>query len=229
MTEKNCTDTRNKLIVAAGELFANYGYDGVSIRTIAEKAGVNSAGINYHFGGKDGLYIEVIRYVLSDIYKSSFKSILQNNPDLDKTDAGLAELITRHVAIIYGDIFYSEDPDWHLSLIVREMQNPTIALGFIVNEFFMPKHNEQVGFFKKVSANCGDIKPHVWAFMAFSQALFLKNMHKPIGMLMDSKGIDYLGVINESAQMTARIMVEALGLPLPQYLLRDGFIIQDYL
>ena len=35
-----------------------------SIRTIAAKAGVNQAAINYHFKSKDGLYREVLRRAL---------------------------------------------------------------------------------------------------------------------------------------------------------------------
>lgn len=56
-------DTRRKLVVAATGLFAEAGYKSVSIRDVARAAGVNSALINYHFGGKDGLFVEVIRVV----------------------------------------------------------------------------------------------------------------------------------------------------------------------
>jgi AcrR family transcriptional regulator len=39
-------------------LFADRGYEETSIRAIVAKARVNQAAINYHFGGKDGLYRE---------------------------------------------------------------------------------------------------------------------------------------------------------------------------
>ena len=45
---------------AAERLFADRGYEETSIRAIVAKARVNQAAINYHFGGKDGLYREVL-------------------------------------------------------------------------------------------------------------------------------------------------------------------------
>jgi AcrR family transcriptional regulator len=42
-------------------VFAEKGYDGGSVRDITRKANANQAAINYHFGGKDGLYREMLR------------------------------------------------------------------------------------------------------------------------------------------------------------------------
>lgn len=53
-------DKKEKLIAAATVLFADHGYQGVSIRQIGEAAGVNSAMISYYFGGKQGLYDAVL-------------------------------------------------------------------------------------------------------------------------------------------------------------------------
>ncbi len=49
-------DTRQALIASATRLFSQRGYDGTSVREIAEKAGVNLALVSYHFSGKEGLY-----------------------------------------------------------------------------------------------------------------------------------------------------------------------------
>jgi AcrR family transcriptional regulator len=53
--------TRQNIIKAAVALFAERGYDGTSIRAIVSKARVNQAAINYHFKGKEGLYLEVLK------------------------------------------------------------------------------------------------------------------------------------------------------------------------
>src|ERR1700694_1958328 len=45
---------------AAERLFAERGYDATSVRAIVAKARVNQAAINYHFDGKDGLYLAVL-------------------------------------------------------------------------------------------------------------------------------------------------------------------------
>jgi AcrR family transcriptional regulator len=53
--------TREQILKAAERLFADRGYEQTSIRAIVAKARVNQAAINYHFGGKEGLYREVLR------------------------------------------------------------------------------------------------------------------------------------------------------------------------
>ena len=45
-------------------LFAEKGFEGTSVRDIVTKAGVNQAAINYHFKGKSGLYLEVLKNAL---------------------------------------------------------------------------------------------------------------------------------------------------------------------
>ena len=60
-------DTKSKLIEAAIPLFPQKGYAGVSIREIADAAGVNSASISYYFGGKEGLYEAVLESIFSQI------------------------------------------------------------------------------------------------------------------------------------------------------------------
>jgi AcrR family transcriptional regulator len=53
--------TRQSLLKAATVLFAEHGYDGASVRAIVSRAHANQAAINYHFGGKEGLYLEVLK------------------------------------------------------------------------------------------------------------------------------------------------------------------------
>src|ERR1700733_3014619 len=52
--------TRLSILAAAERCFAEGGFDGVSLRTITEVAGVDLALVNYHFGSKDNLLREVI-------------------------------------------------------------------------------------------------------------------------------------------------------------------------
>lgn len=54
------TDTKQALLDAAEELFAEQGIDGASLRAITSRAGTNLASVHYHFGSK----VELIRAVL---------------------------------------------------------------------------------------------------------------------------------------------------------------------
>ena len=62
--EFNLENTRDRLIKVAMEMFANIGYDKTSVRELASKAQANIAAINYHFGGKEGLYQAVLEYTI---------------------------------------------------------------------------------------------------------------------------------------------------------------------
>lgn len=53
--------TRQALKRAAAALFARRGFKGATADAIARRAGVNKAMINYHFGGKRGLYTSIVR------------------------------------------------------------------------------------------------------------------------------------------------------------------------
>jgi AcrR family transcriptional regulator len=58
---EDLTDSREKLLAAALHLFATHGVDRVSVRDIANAAGVNSALVGYYFRGKDGLLSQLYR------------------------------------------------------------------------------------------------------------------------------------------------------------------------
>ena len=59
--------TRDGLLAAATQHFAARGYDGVSEEQIALRAGVTTALINYHFGGKHNLYVTIMTSTFSEI------------------------------------------------------------------------------------------------------------------------------------------------------------------
>lgn len=52
-------NTRSRILDVAEDLFAEQGFDRVSIRDITKRARVNLAAINYHFGGKEDLIAAV--------------------------------------------------------------------------------------------------------------------------------------------------------------------------
>lgn len=60
MAEKN-RSRAEEIASAATRLFAERGYDGVSVRDICAELSVNCSIVSYYFGGKKGLYLEVLR------------------------------------------------------------------------------------------------------------------------------------------------------------------------
>jgi AcrR family transcriptional regulator len=58
---KTVTDTKKNILDAAEALFSFHGYRGTTMRAITDRAGVNLAAVNYHFGSKRSLLEEVIK------------------------------------------------------------------------------------------------------------------------------------------------------------------------
>ena len=58
-------DTRERILVSSRKLFAEKGFDMTSVRDITSDAGCNVASVNYHFGGKENLYLETFRSMLT--------------------------------------------------------------------------------------------------------------------------------------------------------------------
>ena len=54
-------ETRDRVLNAAGPIFAREGFDGATVREICAAADVNLASVNYHFGGKETLYLETVK------------------------------------------------------------------------------------------------------------------------------------------------------------------------
>ena len=59
--QRDAERTRERILDAALREFADKGYAGARVRQIAERAGVNAQLISYYFGGKEGLYGELVR------------------------------------------------------------------------------------------------------------------------------------------------------------------------
>ncbi|MCL7714025.1 TetR/AcrR family transcriptional regulator [Stenotrophomonas mori] len=53
--------TKDRILGAAEELFAQHGFAGTSLRQVTSHADVNIAAVNYHFGSKENLVNEVFR------------------------------------------------------------------------------------------------------------------------------------------------------------------------
>jgi TetR/AcrR family transcriptional regulator, regulator of cefoperazone and chloramphenicol sensitivity len=59
--------TRKRVLAAATRLFAERGFRRVTVRDICEEADANVASVNYHFGDKERLYLEVVESALEDL------------------------------------------------------------------------------------------------------------------------------------------------------------------
>lgn len=83
MREAYSSRTRQRLLDAAREVFSEFGYNGASVRQIVSRAGTNVASVNYHFGGKDALYKEVLASVTASMSDDMNAALEQLDTDRD--------------------------------------------------------------------------------------------------------------------------------------------------
>ena len=121
------SSTHERLIESAGPLFAEKGFEGTTVRDICEAAGANVAAVNYHFGGKEGLYAEVVADV---IRRRTEKFPMDGGLG---GEAGPEERLREFVRAFLGRRFDRDRPGWWGRLLAREMRHPCEAVRPVVH------------------------------------------------------------------------------------------------
>lgn len=101
---------RLALLETARRMFAERGYQAVSVRALAAEAGVNPAMIHYYFGNKEGLYLAVLREVLAPTLERLAGLTTASRQDRK----ALAELIHGHMQLLQSN-------RWLMPLVAREV------------------------------------------------------------------------------------------------------------
>ncbi|AXQ29639.1 DUF1956 domain-containing protein [Solimonas sp. K1W22B-7] len=124
--------TRQALLDAAAPVFAEQGFQLARVRDIATRAGANLAAINYHFGSKEALYVEVLRDQASRLIR---RHPLQGAAPPAEPAAVLREVVRSLLARFLATDEHALLP----RLLVREMLNPTPALDLLIEEVSRPQ------------------------------------------------------------------------------------------
>ncbi|HBT4825064.1 TPA: CerR family C-terminal domain-containing protein [Klebsiella quasipneumoniae subsp. similipneumoniae] len=117
--------TRESILEAAGELIAEKGFAHTTNKEIAQKAGVDLAAINYHFGGRDGLYLAVLTLAHHHYLDGAQLAELaaSDMPSEEKLGVFLETFLTK----------LNNPDDWHGRVFARELLAPSVQLGDFVN------------------------------------------------------------------------------------------------
>jgi AcrR family transcriptional regulator len=130
--------TREKLINAAGRIFADRGYRATTIREICDAAGENVAAVSYHFGDKLGLYTEVVHQSVHAAGIEAIKSALNQHSSPE-------EILRAVIRARLRGICRGDRPDWHFKILTHELAQPTPALEQLVNNVGRPIFNRLLG------------------------------------------------------------------------------------
>lgn len=120
--------TRCRLLLAAGEAFAEHGFHNATVGMICKAAGANIAAVNYYFGSKEKLYEEAIKFGRS----SCPHSRLLESDELSAMEprAALRAFIDAYIRTLLR----KDEHQWHSKIICRELAEPTPALDTFIRE-----------------------------------------------------------------------------------------------
>ena len=185
--------TRQQLIAAAGEVFAEVGFRNATVREICRRAGANIAAVNYHFGDKERLYTEVLHYAHEMAMKKH--PLL---PDLGP-DTPAEKRLRAFIHSLLSRIFDEGSGAWHGKLMAREMIEPTAALDALVEERIRPMSQALWKVIAEIlDRPVTDEQVRLCGFSVVSQCLFYKHCHPVVCRLfpehvqLDGSGVNRL-------------------------------------
>lgn len=146
-TRPSADATRERILAAALDLFADRSFDGASTREIAERAGVSQPSLNYHFQSKDELWRAAVGGLFAKLGTSMG----------DRIDGlrGVDLLTTAKLLIRDFIVFSAANPQLH-RIITQESKVEGPRIDWLVDQHVRPLYEMTTSMFEQLSAQ-GDI------------------------------------------------------------------------
>lgn len=134
--------TRQRILRAAVQSFAEKGFEGASMREILREAGANAALGHYHFGSKRDLYQAVIESNIAPLCQQRLTALAAIDPALDER-ARVAALLRGYVA---PHILLCGEPDArpYVHLLGRFLTEPPSVTGEIYTRLIEPVRSQYI-------------------------------------------------------------------------------------
>lgn len=170
--------TRDRILEAAGSIFAEHGFHKATIRDICAQAEVNLAAANYHFQDKENLYTAAIRHAhdLAIVQVPLPEWSLDTPPERKLRD---------FIRTIMDRMLVMRQLPWQAKLMMREFLQPTGACQEIVEEYIRPHFQILLGILDEmVPSEMPEYQRHQLAFSVIGQCMFYKMNDPVIAMLV---------------------------------------------
>jgi AcrR family transcriptional regulator len=128
---------RNRLLDAAERLFCEKGFEATNVRDLTAAAKCNIAAVNYHFGGKDKLYLEVFRrrmLIMRDLRIASIDKVMSQSG----SQIGLEDLLRAFVTSFIEPLMSETGAICFSKLMAREMFDPHLPRSVMLDEMIIP-------------------------------------------------------------------------------------------
>ena len=144
------TISKERILDKAEALFAEKGFHAVTVREITRAARCNLAAVNYYFGNKGNLYLEVFRsrwIPRARRVQSAFRDALSAEDEISLP--GIVNALA--TAFLKGPLTDDERLR-HAQLMIREMSRPGLAADMLVDEVIKPFFGEVAGMLRPFMA-----------------------------------------------------------------------------
>ena len=200
-------ETDDRLLQAAGEVFAEFGFRRATVRDICARAGANIAAVNYHFGDKAGLYAAVVKYGMT-------AAIQKYPPDMGLPKDQPASADQRLRAFIRGFVFRVLEPGpgaWHGRLMMWEMVEPTHVLGEHFAPIIRPLYQRLTGIVTELlGPNAAPERVKLCCLSVLGQCTFYRMGAPLLAQVQPDKVDPSVEQIEVIADHVARVMLAAL-------------------
>lgn len=172
-------ETKERLLEAAGRVFAEHGFRDATVREICQQAAANVAAVNYYFGDKQRLYIESVKRAHARRQEAVPLPRWSSDTSAEERLRGFIEML---LARILGD----SQSAWQAQLMFREMQQPTDACSELVEEYIRP-HFEilQAIIAELAPADINERQIRLIAFGIVGQCLYFRIAEPVVRQLLD--------------------------------------------
>ncbi|MEW5736690.1 MAG: CerR family C-terminal domain-containing protein [Thermodesulfobacteriota bacterium] len=136
--------TKERLIEAGGEVFADHGFRGATVREICRRARAPLGSVNYHFRDKMGLYTAVLEHSFRQAFQK-YPPGMGVSPD-DPPEERLRAFIRAFLLRFMAEGF----PAWHGMLMAHELAQPTGALTLVAETRIRPVYEHLAGIVKEL-------------------------------------------------------------------------------
>jgi TetR/AcrR family transcriptional regulator, regulator of cefoperazone and chloramphenicol sensitivity len=177
--------TKTRLLEAAGEEFADKGFECARIRTISERAQANVAAVNYHFGDKEQLYVQAVL--------EAHRCGLDPDQESEENLGSPAEQLRGFIHHFLSRVLALHTPDdWRHRLVLREMLNPTMASDVLIREAIRPRFERLARILKQFCPDAEERKLQALTFSVIGQCLHYKIARLIAERLVGAAGMERL-------------------------------------
>lgn len=189
-----------EILSAATDLFAESGFDAVSISAIAQRAGTSKANVFHHFGSKEALYLAVMR----DACGTFTEALDALGDETHGFDERLRRFLLRDLELMRAD------PD-RSHLILREVLESGPSRGqALAGEVFDEHFARLVALFRDGQtrdAFSSDVPPALAASMMIACNVFLfQSQH----VLRHLPGVDFVDDPERYAELVSGVLLDGL-------------------